>query len=137
MGRELGEMLGLQHELRQGLQRGEFVVHYQPAIDIDTRAVVGVEALVRWQSPTRGLVPPDRFIPVAEASGLIHSLGEFVLQTACMQATQWGADGLLPGKLRHVGQRVGQATVRRAFLGDRAARPSTRPNWHRHPSVSK
>lgn len=96
MGRELGEMLGLQHELRQGLQRGEFVVHYQPAIDIDTRAVIGVEALVRWQSPTRGLVPPDRFIPVAETTGLIHSLGEFVLQTACMQAAQWGADGLLP-----------------------------------------
>jgi len=96
MGRELGEMLGLQHELRQGLQRGEFVVHYQPAINIETRAVIGVEALVRWQSPTRGLVPPDRFIPVAEASGLIHSLGEFVLQTACMQAAQWGADGLLP-----------------------------------------
>ena len=68
MGRELGELLGLQHELRQGLQRGEFVVHYQPAIDIESRAVVGVEALVRWQSPSRGLVAPDRFIPVAEAS---------------------------------------------------------------------
>jgi diguanylate cyclase (GGDEF)-like protein/PAS domain S-box-containing protein len=96
MARELGELLGLEHELRLGLQRGEFVLHYQPEVDLETGAIVGVEALVRWHSPRRGLVPPDRFIPVAEATGLILGLGEFVLREACEQTVRWRTDGILP-----------------------------------------
>jgi diguanylate cyclase (GGDEF)-like protein/PAS domain S-box-containing protein len=91
MAREAGELLGLEHELRLGLQRGELSLHYQPEIALDTNRLVGVEALLRWTSPTRGAVPPMRFIPIAEATGLILPLGEFVLRTACAQAARWHA----------------------------------------------
>src|ERR1700693_3535085 len=63
MARELGELLGLEHELRLGLKSGQFKVHSQPLVDLEARAIVGVEALLRWHSPTRGLVEPSRFIP--------------------------------------------------------------------------
>ncbi|MFL5922262.1 MAG: putative bifunctional diguanylate cyclase/phosphodiesterase [Gaiellaceae bacterium] len=96
MARELGELLGLEHELRLGLQRREFVLHYQPEVDLENGEIVGVEALVRWNSPRRGLVPPDRFIRVAEATGLILGLGEFVLREACAQTAEWRQEGLLP-----------------------------------------
>src|SRR5206468_8522261 len=96
MARELGELLGLEHELRLALQRGEFSLHYQPEIALDTAAIVGVEALLRWQSPTRGSVPPNNFIPTAEATGLIVPLGEFVLNEACTQTARWLRDSALP-----------------------------------------
>jgi len=95
MAHEVGELLGLEQDLRRGLQRGEFAVHYQPEVDVTTRAVVGVEALVRWFSPTRGTVMPDQFIPVAEATDLIVPLGEYVLREACRQTVQWRRDGLI------------------------------------------
>jgi diguanylate cyclase (GGDEF)-like protein len=96
MARELGELLGLEHELRLGLQRGEFALHYQPEVNLENGAIVGVEALLRWNSPRRGLVPPDRFISVAEATGLILPLGEFVLREACLQTARWREEGVLP-----------------------------------------
>src|SRR5205823_2257930 len=96
MARELGELLGLEHELRQGLERGEFELHYQPLVDLESGGFVGAEALVRWRSPMRGLVPADRFISVAEATGLIMQLGGFVLREACDQAAAWHAAGTLP-----------------------------------------
>jgi diguanylate cyclase (GGDEF)-like protein/PAS domain S-box-containing protein len=96
MARELGELLGLEHELRLGLQRGEFALHYQPEVKLENGEIVGVEALLRWTSPRRGLVPPDRFIPVAEATGLILPLGEFVLREACLQTAAWRREGVLP-----------------------------------------
>jgi diguanylate cyclase (GGDEF)-like protein/PAS domain S-box-containing protein len=96
MARAAGELLGLEHELQVGLKRGEVKVHYQPEIEVRTRAIVGVEALARWHSPTRGNVPPDQFIPVAEANGFILRLGEFVLRTACEQTANWRRDGMLP-----------------------------------------
>jgi diguanylate cyclase (GGDEF)-like protein/PAS domain S-box-containing protein len=95
MAREVGELLGMEHELRLALQRDEFVVHYQPEVALDTGAIVGAEALVRWQSPTRGTVPPGQFVPLAEASGLIVAIGEHVLREACQQAAQWSREGLL------------------------------------------
>jgi diguanylate cyclase (GGDEF)-like protein/PAS domain S-box-containing protein len=98
MARELGELLGLEHELRLGLQRGEFTLHYQPEVDLENGDIVGVEALARWNSPRRGLVPPDRFIPVAETTGQILALGEVVLREACRQTARWRADGLLPDR---------------------------------------
>jgi diguanylate cyclase (GGDEF)-like protein/PAS domain S-box-containing protein len=96
MARELGELLGLEHELRLGLQRGEFALHYQPEVNLENGDIVGVEALLRWNSPRRGVVPPDRFIPVAEATGLILPLGEFVLREACLQTARWRGEGMLP-----------------------------------------
>ena len=95
MARELGELLGLEHELRLGLQRGEFSLHYQPEVNLENGDIVGVEALLRWNSPRRGLVPPDRFIPVAEATGLILPLGEYVLREACLQTARWRKEGVL------------------------------------------
>ncbi|HEU0194188.1 MAG TPA: EAL domain-containing protein [Gaiellales bacterium] len=98
MSRELGESLGLEHEMRMGIRRGEFALHYQPEIDLATGAVVGVEALLRWTSPTRGPVSPARFVPVAESNGLIIPLGEFVLREACRQTAEWRRAGVLPDR---------------------------------------
>ncbi len=94
MAQEYGDMLELEHELRDAIERGELTLHYQPEIDLNSRRVVGVEALVRWESPRRGLVSPGEFIPVAEATGLIMPLGEIVLRDACRQTAQWRRDGL-------------------------------------------
>jgi diguanylate cyclase (GGDEF)-like protein/PAS domain S-box-containing protein len=96
MAREFGELLGLEQELRVGLERGEFILHYQPEIGLESGTIVGVEALVRWESPTRGLTPPMLFIPLAEESGLIVRLGEYVLREACAQTARWRAAGFLP-----------------------------------------
>jgi diguanylate cyclase (GGDEF)-like protein len=96
MARKAGELLGIEHELRLGLRRGEFSVHYQPEIDLATNRIVGAEALLRWLSPTRGAIPPARFIQIAEATGLIMQLGEFVLREACRQAAEWRQAGLVP-----------------------------------------
>ncbi|MHB1534870.1 MAG: EAL domain-containing protein [Acidimicrobiales bacterium] len=75
--------------LRRAIARRELVVFYQPAVDLTTNEVMGVEALVRWEHPERGLVAPDQFLPVAEATGLIMPLGAFVLEEACRQLAAW------------------------------------------------
>ncbi|XVU22376.1 putative bifunctional diguanylate cyclase/phosphodiesterase [Actinoplanes sp. CA-054009] len=79
-------------ELRRALDAGEFRVHYQPLVELATGRIVGVEPLVRWQHPTRGLVPPGEFIPAAEGTGLIVALGRFVLRESCRQAAAWLAE---------------------------------------------
>jgi diguanylate cyclase (GGDEF)-like protein/PAS domain S-box-containing protein len=79
----------LEYDLREALSRGELEVHYQPVIDVRTRKPVGVEALVRWRHPRKGFIPPDQFIPLAEETGLIIPLGEFVLLRACTDAASW------------------------------------------------
>ena len=86
--------LTLESEMRRGLPAGEFELHYQPIVSLSDGRIRSVEALLRWRHPTRGMVPPNDFIPVAEDSGFIVELGAWVLREACDQAQQWRADGL-------------------------------------------
>ena len=86
--------LGLLGSLRKGIDDGELELHYQPKVSLSTGAVTGVEALVRWRHPQRGLVFPDDFIPLAESSGLMHRLTGYVVDTALAQAAQWWSVGL-------------------------------------------
>ncbi len=86
--------LSLQNGLRRALNEGEFVLHYQPQTDLKSGVMTGVEALVRWQHPQDGLISPAQFIPVAEETGLIVPMGEWILRTACLQAKAWQEQGL-------------------------------------------
>lgn len=79
----------LENELRQGIDAQEFVLYYQPIVCLNTEKIAGFEALVRWQHPTKGFIPPLKFIPLAEETGLIVPLGVWICQTACQQAYQW------------------------------------------------
>jgi diguanylate cyclase len=90
------ERLTLENQLRRAVEREEFVLYYQPKVDVLARRITGVEALVRWKHPEMGIVPPNKFIPLAEENGLIVEIGQFVLRTACNQIKAWAAAGVPP-----------------------------------------
>jgi diguanylate cyclase (GGDEF)-like protein len=96
IGTKAQERLVLENNLYKALERQEFQLHYQPQIDLQTGEIVGMEALIRWQSPELGFISPGVFIPIAEEMGLINSIGEWVLWTACAQNKIWQSLGLPP-----------------------------------------
>jgi diguanylate cyclase (GGDEF)-like protein/PAS domain S-box-containing protein len=91
--------LDLENRLRGALERGELSLHYQPVVELATRRVVAAEALLRWDSPDRGSISPARFIPIAEESGLIVPIGQWVVEEACREAKGWQKDGRSPVKV--------------------------------------
>jgi len=94
MNAQAAEMLALDNSMPTGLANGDFYLHFQPQLDLKSNRVVGMEALLRWRHPELGFIGPDRFIPLAEESGFIIKLGEWVLRSACFQNVTWIKDGL-------------------------------------------
>jgi len=94
MTERVGEKLALENQLRQALEKEQFVLHYQPKVDTATRRIEGVEALIRWKSPDRGLVPPMQFIPLLEETGLILEVGAWALRRAALDHKRWSELGL-------------------------------------------
>jgi diguanylate cyclase (GGDEF)-like protein len=88
------QQIALDAQMRHAIERNEFVLHYQPKLDLRTGMITAVEALIRWQHPEQGLVSPPVFIPIAERTGFITEIGDWVLRSACLQAKQWRDDGL-------------------------------------------
>lgn len=96
MNARINERLELDGRLRRALERGELLLNYQPQIDLHTNRINGAEALLRWKHPDLGIMPPGKFIPLAEETGLIIPIGEWVIRTACMQNKAWQEAGLAP-----------------------------------------
>jgi len=94
MSQDVASQLALRDELRKAIEQEQFLVFYQPIVDVTSRKTVGVEALVRWQHPTRGLVPPSDFIELAEQTGLITAIGQQILHRACEDVADWWRQGL-------------------------------------------
>ncbi|MEG4573007.1 EAL domain-containing protein [Microcoleus sp. N3A4] len=99
IGSKVSEDLNLENQLYKAIKNSEFVLHYQPQINLKTGKIVGIEALIRWQHPERGLIFPDRFIPLAEETGLICQIDEWVMRTACLQNRAWQLLGLPPMRI--------------------------------------
>ncbi len=111
--------LTLETSLRKALERKEFLLYYQPKVDFQTGSITGMEALLRWLHPQKGLIPPDRFIPVAEETGLIVPIGELVLHQACAQNKAWQNAGYTP---RRVSVNLSVRQFRQTNLVDTIAR---------------
>jgi diguanylate cyclase (GGDEF)-like protein len=109
------ERLALAARLRRAIERGELELHYQPVCRASDSAIMGIESLVRWRDPERGLIPPGDFIPVAERTGVVDALGDWVLEETCRQTAEWQAAGFFP----NVGVNVSPRQLRRAGFAGR------------------
>jgi diguanylate cyclase (GGDEF)-like protein/PAS domain S-box-containing protein len=96
MNAQARDRMALESDMRRGLQRNEFLLHYQPQIDATTGRITGAEALLRWQHPESGMIAPGNFLPLAEENGLIVPINEWVLREACSKAAEWARSGLPP-----------------------------------------
>ncbi len=99
MTRRALERVVMMTQMRQGLKNNEFLVHYQPQYNLKTGKLTGLEALLRWDNPNSGMIPPGNFIPLAEETGYIVPLGEWVLRSVCKQVYRWRSKGLDPGRV--------------------------------------
>jgi EAL domain-containing protein (putative c-di-GMP-specific phosphodiesterase class I) len=112
MHEALAQRLELELDLKRAADRDEFVLHFQPIVEIETATVIGVEALIRWMHPTQGLILPDRFVPIAEDSGQIHALGRWALWEACQRVVEWeGSYGRLGLTVNISGAQLRQASL--------------------------
>ena len=134
MTERVAEKLALENRLRQALEKDEFVLHYQPKVDLETGASSASEALIRWQSPELGLVPPGSFIPLLEETGLILEVGRWALRRAARDHRGWRERGLDRAARR--GQRLADPAAparlrrRRSRAGDRdGAAPGRASTW--------
>ncbi len=121
MREQLDRRLQTETELRVALRDGDLRVFYQPVVDAGTRRLQGLEALVRWQHPERGLVPPDAFIPVAEATGLVVELGRQVMREACRQLVAWRAAGVVADHVAVAVNVSGRQLTQAGFVDEVAA----------------
>ena len=129
MNQGMQQRMQIENGLRHALGNGELVLHYQPKFEIATGRVVGAEALVRWQHPLRGMVPPGEFIPLAETTGLIVQVGGWVLERACAQAARWQRAGLPPFRLAvNVSAREFTAALPER-VADNLQRHGLQPQW--------
>ncbi len=126
----IASRLWMEHDLRNAAERGELTLHYQPILRIHDRQLTGFEALVRWQHPERGIVSPSTFIPIAEETGLIASIGEWVLRAACQQLAQWqsryGAAGAIVMNVNLSGRQLSDTSLAdlvRSVLASARVRP--------------
>ncbi|MBU1882866.1 PAS domain S-box protein [bacterium] len=94
MNRNILQRFQIQNDLKYALKNNEFELYYQPQIDLDSNTIIGAEALIRWKHPLLGIIPPLNFIPIAESSGTIVNIGEWVINEACRQAVRWGKQGI-------------------------------------------
>jgi diguanylate cyclase (GGDEF)-like protein len=112
MHEALAQRLELELDLKRAVDRDQFVLHFQPIVELETSTVVGVEALIRWMHPEHGLIAPDHFIPIAEESGQIHALGRWVLWEACRRVVEWeGEHGRLGLAVNISGAQLRQASL--------------------------
>ena len=120
----------LEHDLRLALVRDEFMLHYQPQVDMPGRQLIGAEALVRWRSPAGRMIPPGEFIPAAESSGLIVEIGEWVLRESCRQNKAWQNAGLPPVRVSvNVSARQFQSDSLVATVEAALGESGLEPNW--------
>ena len=129
MDRSMHENMGLHTRLKEALAQGVLQLHYQPQVDVATGAIVGAEALLRWFDPVLGQVSPARFIPVAEATGLILPLSDWVLETACTQIAAWAQAGIaLPVAVNFSAQQFNQLNLA-GKVGTALARSGAQAQW--------